>query len=165
MVWVVPSVERLLFRDTECRLRVDLGRMTLNCLNVGFVPIGCPVRGAVYVGLGVESSRTVGSNEVGSVGDSYDNAPAESIIGLYKTELIRRRGPWRDLEAVEFAALEWVYWFNHSRLLEPIGYVPPAELEAASINEHPSQPWRLDSNPAVSEEPGAVQPLGRRSIL
>ena len=62
------------------------------------------------------------------VGYSYDNALAESIIGLYKTEVIRRRGPWRSLEAVEFATLEWVDWFNHRRLLESIGYVPPAEL-------------------------------------
>jgi transposase InsO family protein len=68
---------------------------------------------------------------VGSVGDSYDNALAESVIGLYKTEVIRRRGPWRDLEAVEFATLQWVHWFNHRRLLEPIGYIPPAEKEAA----------------------------------
>ena len=68
---------------------------------------------------------------VGSVGDSYDNALAESVIGLYKTEVIRRRGPWRDLEAVEFATLDWVHWFNHRRLLEPIGHIPPAEKEAA----------------------------------
>ena len=68
---------------------------------------------------------------VGSVGDSYDNALAESIIGLYKTEVIRRRGPWRDIETVEFATLEWVHWFNHRRLLEPIGHIPPAEREAA----------------------------------
>lgn len=68
---------------------------------------------------------------VGSVGDSYDNALAETVIGLFKTEVIRRRGPWRSLEAVEFAALEWVHWFNHRRLLGPIGYVPPAEAEAA----------------------------------
>ena len=67
---------------------------------------------------------------VGRRGDSYDNALAESIIGLFKTEVIRRRGPWRHLEAVEFATLEWVDWFNHRRLLEPIGYVPPAEYEA-----------------------------------
>jgi transposase InsO family protein len=66
---------------------------------------------------------------VGSRGDSYDNALAESVIGLFKTEVIRRRGPWRSLEDVEFATLEWVWWFNHHRLLEPIGYVPPAELE------------------------------------
>jgi transposase InsO family protein len=67
---------------------------------------------------------------VGSRGDSYDNALAESIIGLFKTEVIRRNGPWRHLEAVEFATLDWVDWFNHRRLLEPIGYVPPAEYEA-----------------------------------
>jgi transposase InsO family protein len=68
---------------------------------------------------------------VGSRGDSYDNALAESVIGLFKTEVIRRQGPWRSLEDVEFATLTWVAWFNHSRLLEPIGYVPPAEYEAA----------------------------------
>lgn len=67
---------------------------------------------------------------VGSVGDSYDNALAESVIGLYKTELIHQRGPWRHSEQVEFKTLEWVDWFNHRRLLEPIGYVPPAEFEA-----------------------------------
>ena len=67
---------------------------------------------------------------VGSVGDSYDNAMAESIIGLYKTELIEQRGPWRSLDAVEYATLAWVHWFNHQRLLEPIGNVPPAEFEA-----------------------------------
>jgi transposase InsO family protein len=68
---------------------------------------------------------------VGSVGDSYDNALAETIIGLYKTEVIYRRGPWGSVEAVEFATLEWVHWFNQRRLLEPIGNVPPAELEAS----------------------------------
>ena len=67
---------------------------------------------------------------VGSRGDAYDNALAESVIGLFKMEVIRRRGPWRHLEAVEFATLEWVDWFNHRRLLEPLGYVPPAEFEA-----------------------------------
>ena len=73
---------------------------------------------------GIESS-------VGSRGDSYDNALAETIIGLYKTELIRHRGPWRNIEAVEYATLEWVDWFNHRRLLESIGNIPPAELEHA----------------------------------
>jgi transposase InsO family protein len=68
---------------------------------------------------------------VGSRGDSYDNALAESIIGLFKTEIIQRKGPWRHLEAVEFATLTWVDWFNNRRLLEPIGYVPPAEYEAS----------------------------------
>jgi transposase InsO family protein len=67
---------------------------------------------------------------VGSIGDSYDNALAESINGLYKAELIHRRAPWKTREAVELATLEWVSWFNHHRLLEPIGYIPPAEAEA-----------------------------------
>jgi putative transposase len=67
---------------------------------------------------------------VGSVGDSYDNAMAETVIGLYKTEVIRRRGPWRHVDAVEYATLEWVDWFNNRRLLEPIGYLPPLELES-----------------------------------
>jgi transposase InsO family protein len=66
---------------------------------------------------------------VGSVGDSYDNALAETINGLYKAETIYRRGPWRSFEAVEFATLEWVDWFNNRRLLEPIGNIPPAEAE------------------------------------
>jgi len=61
---------------------------------------------------------------VGSRGDSYDNALAESIIGLFKTEVIQRKGPWRQREAVEFATLNWVNWFNTRRLLEPIGYLP-----------------------------------------
>ena len=68
---------------------------------------------------------------VGNVGDSYDNALAETINGLYKTEVIRKRGPWRNIDAVEYATLEWVDWFNHRRLLEPIGNIPPAELEMA----------------------------------
>ncbi|MBB4483352.1 transposase InsO family protein [Rhizobium etli] len=75
---------------------------------------------------------------VGSVGDSYDNALAETINGLYKAEVIHRRGPRRSFEAVEFATLEWVDWFNHRRLLEPIGNIPPAEAEEqyyAILNE------------------------------
>ncbi|BAN68420.1 transposase orfB IS3/IS911 family [endosymbiont of unidentified scaly snail isolate Monju] len=75
-------------------------------------------------GAGIDAS-------VGSRGDSYDNALAETINGLYKAEVIYRRGPWKHREAVEYATLEWVDWFNHRRLLEPIGNVPPAELEAA----------------------------------
>jgi putative transposase len=67
---------------------------------------------------------------VGSVGDSYDNALAETVNGLYKAEVIWRAGPWRSIEAVEIATLEWVDWFNNRRLLEPIGYLPPAEAEA-----------------------------------
>ena len=89
-------------------------------------------RGSQYVSIryterlgeaGVEPS-------VGSRGDSYDNALAETINGLYKTELIYKRGPWKNRESVELATLEWVSWFNHQRLLEPIGYIPPAEAEA-----------------------------------
>jgi putative transposase len=89
-------------------------------------------RGSQYVSIkyterladaGIEPS-------VGSVGDSYDNALAETVIGLFKTEVIRRRGPWRGIEAVEFATLEWTDWFNHRRLFEPIGNIPPAEAEA-----------------------------------
>jgi putative transposase len=81
---------------------------------------------------------------VGSRGDSYDNALAETIIGLYKTELVRRRGPWRGIDDLEYATLEWVDWFNHRRLLEPIGHVPPAEFEAAFWREEdPSYPVRL----------------------
>jgi transposase InsO family protein len=81
---------------------------------------------------------------VGSRGDSYDNALAETIIGLYKTELIRRRGVWKGIDEVEYATLEWVDWFNHRRLLEPIGYVPPAEFEAPFQREEgPSYPAQL----------------------
>jgi putative transposase len=77
---------------------------------------------------------------VGSVGDSYDNALAETVIGLYKTEVIRRRGPWRNIDAVEYATLECVDWFNRRRLLGPLGYVPPVEFEAAyfSSQENPA---------------------------
>ena len=90
-------------------------------------------RGAQYLAIKyTERLAEVGIEpSVGSVGDSYDNALAETVIGLFKTEVIRRRGPWRSLEAVEFATLEWVDWFNHRRLLEPIGNIPPAEAEAA----------------------------------
>lgn len=78
--------------------------------------------------VGIESS-------VGSRGDSYDNALAETIIGLYKTDVIRPRGPWRNVDAVEYATLLWVDWFNHRRLLEPIGYITPAELEMAYFRQ------------------------------
>jgi putative transposase len=89
-------------------------------------------RGVQYVSIKYTERLVAAGIEpsVGSVGDSYDNALAETINGLYKTEVIRRRGPWRNLEAVEFATLEWVDWFNHRRLFEPIGNIPPAEAEA-----------------------------------
>jgi putative transposase len=79
---------------------------------------------------------------VGSRGDSYDNALAETMIGLYKTELIRRRGPWKGIDDLEYATLEWVDWFNHRRLLEPIGDVPPAEFEA--VHHRREDPSRTD---------------------
>ncbi len=89
-------------------------------------------RGSQYVSIHYTERLAQAGIEpsVGSVGDSYDNALAESINGLYKAEVIHRRVPWRSLEAVEFATLEWVDWFNHRRLLEPIGNIPPAEAEA-----------------------------------
>ncbi|WP_332715878.1 IS3 family transposase [Pelagibacterium mangrovi] len=88
-------------------------------------------RGVQYVSIRYSERLAEAGIEpsVGSVGDSYDNALAETINGLYKAEVIHRRGPWRNLEAVEFATLEWVDWFNHRRLLEPIGNIPPAEVE------------------------------------
>jgi len=73
---------------------------------------------------------------VGSVGDAYDNALAESVIGLFKTELIRRRGPWHTVEQVEAATLHWVDWFNHHRLLQVNGDIPPVELEQAHYRQH-----------------------------
>ena len=89
-------------------------------------------RGSQYLAMRYTDRLTEAGIEpsVGSRGDAYDNALAESVIGLFKTEVIRLKGPWRHLEAVEFATLEWVDWFNHRRLLEPIGDVPPAEYEA-----------------------------------
>ncbi len=76
---------------------------------------------------------------MGSKGDSYDNALAETINGLYKAEMIHRRAPWKTREAVELATLEWVSWFNHHRLMEPIGYIPPAEAEANYYRQLASQ--------------------------
>ena len=89
-------------------------------------------RGGQYVSLRYTQRLAEAGIEpsVGSVGDSYDNALAETVIGLFKAEVIHRRGPWRSFEAVEFATLEWVDWFNTRRLLEPIGNIPPAEAEA-----------------------------------
>jgi putative transposase len=97
-------------------------------------------RGSQYVSIRYTERLAEAGIEpsVGSVGDSYDNALAETINGLYKAEVIHRRGPWRSFEAVEFATLQWVDWFNHRRLLEPIGNIPPAEAEEryyAMLNE------------------------------
>jgi len=88
-------------------------------------------RGSQYLSIryGERLAEAGVQASVGSVGDSYDNALAETINGLYKAEVIRKRGPWKTLDEVEYATLEWVDWFNNRRLLEPIGYMPPAEYE------------------------------------
>ena len=88
-------------------------------------------RGSQYVSIRYTKRLAEAGIEpsVGSKGDSYDNALAETINGLYKAELIHRRAPWKTVESLELATLEWVTWFNHQRLLEPIGYIPPAEAE------------------------------------
>jgi putative transposase len=90
-------------------------------------------RGVQYVSIKYTERLAEAGIEpsVGSVGDSYDNALAETVIGLFKAEVIHQRGPWRSFESVEFATLEWVDWYNNRRLLEPIGNIPPAEAEAA----------------------------------
>jgi transposase InsO family protein len=99
-------------------------------------------RGSQYVSIKYTERLAEAGIEpsVGSVGDSYDNALAETINGLYKAEVIHRRGPWRSFEAVEFATLEWVDWFNNRRLLEPIGNIPPAEAEERyyAMLQHPA---------------------------
>jgi putative transposase len=94
---------------------------------------------------------------VGSVGDSYDNALAETINGLYKAEVIHRRGPWRAFEAVAFATLTGVNWFNHRRLPEPIGNIPPAEAEERYYPCSTSRNWQRNSNQTASSKPEAVQ--------
>ena len=119
-------------RSMQTDLVLDALEQALHARQVGEGLIHHSDRGSQYLGIryserlkdaGVEAS-------VGTTGDSYDNAMAETIIGLFKTEVIHVRGPWRSLDAVEYATLEWVDWFNNRRLLEPIGYVPPVEFEA-----------------------------------
>ncbi|GJE17670.1 IS3 family transposase ISMex33 [Methylobacterium marchantiae] len=99
-------------------------------------------RGSQYVSIRYTERLAEADIEpsVGSVGDSYDNALAETVIGLFKAEVIHRRGPWRGFEAVEYATLEWVDWFNNRRLLEPIGNIPPAEAEARYYAKAEAQP-------------------------
>ena len=93
---------------------------------------------------------------IGSVGDSYDNAMAKSIIGLFKTEVIRCQGPWRNRDAVEMATLEWVHWYNNRRLFEALGDIPPAEAESAYYaTMTPSESLEWQNKP--STESGAVQ--------
>jgi transposase InsO family protein len=95
-------------------------------------------RGSQYVSIRYSERLAEAGIEpsVGSTGDSYDNALAETINGLYKAEIIHRRGPWKTREAVELATLQWVSWFNHHRLMEPLGYIPPAEAEANYWRQH-----------------------------
>ena len=98
-------------------------------------------RGSQYVSIRYSERLAEAGIEpsVGSKGDSYDNALAETINGLYKAELIHRRAPWKTKEAVELATLEWVAWFNHHRLMEPLGYIPPAEAEANDWRQQASK--------------------------
>jgi transposase InsO family protein len=98
-------------------------------------------RGSQYVSIRYTERLAEAGIEpsVGSRGDSYDNALAETINGLYKAEVIHRRGPWKSREAVELATLEWVSWFNHLRLMRPLGYIPPAEAEANCYRQLASQ--------------------------
>jgi len=119
-------------RSMQTDLVLDALEQALYARQVGEGLIHHSDRGVQYLSIryserlkdaGVEAS-------VGTTGDSYDNAMAETIIGLFKTEVIHARGPWRSLDAVEYATLEWVDWFNNRRLLEPIGHVPPVEFEA-----------------------------------
>src|SRR6218665_2687245 len=104
-------------------------------------------RGSQYVSIRYSERLAEAGIEpsVGSRGDSYDNALAETINGLYKAELIHSRAPWKSREAVELATLEWVSWFNHHRLLEPIGYIPPAEAEANYYRQLASQTTTVEA--------------------
>jgi hypothetical protein len=143
-------------------------------------PISCPTRASRRCGIVARSakaaSRTTATAAcnvsiryserlleagiepyVGNVGDSYDNALAETINGLFKAEVIHRRDPWRSAEAVEFATLEWIDWFNNRRLLEPIGNIPPAEAEARHYAQADEHAMERDLNQTASGKPGAVQ--------
>jgi putative transposase len=108
---------------------------------MGIIVMVHSVRGSQYVSIKYSERLAEAGIEpsVGSKGDSYDNALAETINGLYKAELIHRRAPWKTREAVELATLEWVSWFNHHRLLEPLGYIPAAEAEANYYKQLSSQ--------------------------
>ncbi len=110
-------------------------------------------RGSQYVSIRYSERLAEAGIEpsVGSTGDSYDNALAETINGLFKAEIIHRRGPWKTREAVELATLEWVSWFNHHRLLEPIGYTPPAEAEANY--------WRQQAQGSAATKPARTAAL------
>ena len=118
-------------RSMRSDLALDALEQALHARSVTEKLVHHSDRGSQY--LSIRYSERLGAagieRSVGSVGDAYDNALAESIIGLFKTEVIERRGPWRNFDAVEYATLEWVDWFNNRRLLEPIGHLPPVEFE------------------------------------
>ena len=126
-------------------------------------------RGSQYVSIRYTERLAQAGIEpsVGSKGDSYDNALAETINGPYKAELIHGRAPWRTKESVELATLQWVSWFNHHRLLEPIGYIPPAEAEANYYRNSPIRPpwWWPYLNQPASTIAGAVHKRVRRPRL
>jgi putative transposase len=113
-------------------------------------------RGSQYVSIRYSERLAEAGIEpsVGSTGDSYDNALAETINGLYKAEIIHRRGPWKTGEAVELATLEWVSWFNNHRLLEPIGYIPPAEAEANYWRRHAKASSATKAAAAAAQQEG-----------
>jgi transposase InsO family protein len=116
-------------------------------------------RGSRYVSIRYSECLAEAGIEpsVGSKGDSYDNALAETVNGLYKAEVIHRRGPWKTAEAVELATLEWVAWFKHHRLLEPIGNILRQMLRQTTIVNLPSRPLPSDSHHRASTKPSAVQ--------
>jgi transposase InsO family protein len=124
-------------RSMTAELTLDALEQALWARNVKGNLIHHSDRGSQYLAIRY-SERLIEAGicaSVGSIGDGYDNAMAETINGLYKAEVIHRRGPWRSLDAVEYATLEWVDWFNNRRLLEPIGNIPPAEFEKAYYSE------------------------------
>jgi putative transposase len=128
-------------RSMQTDLVLDALEQALYARQVGTGLIHHSDRGVQYLSIRYsERLQEEGAKaSVGSTGDSYDNAMAETIIGLYKAEVIHARGPWRTLDAVEYATLEWVDWFHNRRLLEPIGHVPPVELEQEYYRQQPGQ--------------------------
>ena len=141
--FVIDAYSRMILGwQTSTSLRTDLA---LDALEMALWRRGDDVEGLVHHSdrgvqyLSIRYTERLAEAgvaiSVGSRGDAFDNALAETINGLYKTEVIRKKGPWKTLEDVEFATLEWVDWFNNRRLLEPIGYIPPAEFEEMYYRE------------------------------
>jgi hypothetical protein len=150
--------------------RADL-RLTTFIASSKLLVLRRPFESAQYVSIEYTERLAEAGIEpsVGSVGDSYDNALAETINGLYKAEVIYRRGPWRSFEAVEFATLEWVDWFNNRRLLEPIGNSRRPKPSNATTPCWNNPPWRHNLNQIASGKPGAVHfqtdvPVRARSL-